>query len=59
MADQSLQRFGKYRLLERLGMGGMAETWRAELLAGGGVRKSVVIKRSTVLQTYKHKKETA
>ena len=45
MADQSLQRFGKYRLLERLGMGGMAETWRAELLAGGGVRKSVVIKR--------------
>jgi serine/threonine protein kinase len=36
---------GKYRLIEQLGQGGMAETWRAELLAGEGVRKAVVIKR--------------
>ena len=38
-------RIGKYRLSDRLGKGGMAETWRAELLAAQGVRRPVVIKR--------------
>src|SRR4051812_19426600 len=38
-------RIGKYKLGERLGKGGMAETWRAELRAAEGVRRPVVLKR--------------
>jgi eukaryotic-like serine/threonine-protein kinase len=48
-------RFGKYKLVERLGKGGMAETWRGELLAAEGVRKAVVIKR--VLPNFADNKE--
>jgi len=48
-------RFGKYKLVERLGKGGMAETWRAELLAAEGVRRPVVIKR--VLPSFSDNKE--
>lgn len=48
-------RLGKYKLVERLGKGGMAETWRAELLAAQGVRKAVVIKR--VLPAFSDNKE--
>ena len=49
MADQP-QTFGKYRLVSKLGVGGMAETWRAELKAASGVTKTLVIKR--VLPTH-------
>lgn len=38
-------RFGNFRLLSRLGRGGMAETWKAELVGAAGVTRSVVIKR--------------
>lgn len=38
-------RIGNYKLGQLLGKGGMAETWRAELLAAEGVRRAVVIKR--------------
>lgn len=48
-------KFGKYKLVERLGKGGMAETWRGELLAAEGVRKAVVIKR--VLPNFSDNKE--
>jgi serine/threonine protein kinase len=37
--------FGKYQLLERLAVGGMAELYRARFDAMGGVSKSVVIKK--------------
>jgi serine/threonine-protein kinase len=37
--------FGRYRLVGRLAAGGMAEVWAAELVALGGFRKAMVIKR--------------
>lgn len=37
--------FGKYELLAKLGAGGMAMTWRAQLKGAAGVIKPVVIKR--------------
>ncbi len=37
--------FGRYRLVGRLAAGGMAEVWAAELVAVGGFRKAMVIKR--------------
>lgn len=46
MAEQPAgERFGRYELLSQLGVGGMAETWRARLLGEAGVTKPVVIKR--------------
>jgi serine/threonine protein kinase len=37
--------FGKYELLERIGMGGMAEIFRARTQGPGGFEKIIVIKR--------------
>ncbi|RMF59325.1 MAG: serine/threonine protein kinase, partial [Calditrichaeota bacterium] len=37
--------FGKYELLERLAVGGMAEVFRARVRAEGGFEKHLVIKR--------------
>lgn len=38
-------RFGKYMITERLGVGGMAEVFKARLTGIGGFEKNVVIKR--------------
>jgi len=38
-------RFGKYRLLDRIAIGGMAEIFRARYQAAAGVTKPVVIKK--------------
>jgi serine/threonine protein kinase len=37
--------FGKYQLLERLAVGGMAEIWRARLTGAAGITKPCVIKK--------------
>ena len=39
------ERYGKYNLLERIGVGGMAEVWRAKTLGAEGFTKDLVIKR--------------
>lgn len=39
------RRYGKYELLERIGVGGMAEVYRARLPGIAGFEKAVVIKR--------------
>jgi serine/threonine protein kinase len=39
------ERYGKYNLLERIGLGGMAEVWRAKTLGTEGFTKDLVIKR--------------
>ncbi len=41
----SLEAFGKYQLVERIGAGGMAEIYLARHLGAEGLEKSVVIKR--------------
>ncbi|MGI5862304.1 MAG: serine/threonine protein kinase [Myxococcales bacterium] len=50
MPGSSGRKFGKYVLLDRLAVGGMAEIFRAKYLAAAGVTKPVVIKR--ILPTY-------
>ncbi|NOK06934.1 protein kinase [Myxococcus xanthus] len=45
MASAPRERFGRYELQERVGQGGMAETWRARLRGAAGVTKSVLIKK--------------
>lgn len=42
---QAPERYGKYHLLERIGVGGMAEVWRAKTLGSEGFTKDLVIKR--------------
>ncbi len=37
--------FGKYLLLDRINIGGMAEVWRGKVFAAGGAEKLVAIKR--------------
>jgi serine/threonine protein kinase len=42
---QAGQNFGRYRLLDRLASGGMADVYRAQLVTTAGIVKPVVIKR--------------
>jgi serine/threonine protein kinase len=39
------QQFGKYQLLEKIGVGGMAELFKAKVIGEGGFEKLVAIKR--------------
>ena len=45
MALEAGDTFGRYQLVSWLGRGGMAETWRAQLMGAAGVTKSVLIKK--------------
>lgn len=45
MSQQKLEQFGKYLLLEKLAMGGMAEVHLAKSIGAVGVNKFVAIKR--------------
>ncbi|NOK12972.1 serine/threonine-protein kinase [Corallococcus exercitus] len=45
MALQAGDAFGRYELVSWLGQGGMAETWRAQLVGDAGVTKPVLIKK--------------
>ncbi|AUX37877.1 MULTISPECIES: protein kinase domain-containing protein [Sorangium] len=44
-ASRRLASLGKYRLLKKIGMGGMAEIWVASVAGISGVRKICVVKR--------------
>ena len=45
MHPDSPIRFGKYLLLDRIALGGMAELYRARIMGAGGFEKLVVIKK--------------
>ncbi|WP_223643227.1 serine/threonine-protein kinase [Corallococcus sp. EGB] len=45
MGLQEGDAFGRYELVSWLGQGGMAETWRAQLVGDAGVTKPVLIKK--------------
>lgn len=42
--QEAAPNFGKYRLIQRIATGGMAEVWSAEMFVGGGA-KPVVVKK--------------
>lgn len=44
LAPKILGTFGRYELLERIGMGGMAEVWLAQISAQSGFQKRLVLK---------------
>jgi serine/threonine-protein kinase len=44
-AGSAPTRYGKYELVERIGMGGMAEVWLAKIAGPSGFEKQMVIKR--------------
>lgn len=44
-SDQGGVAFGQYRLLERIGVGGMAEVWKARMTGVEGFQKTVAIKK--------------
>ena len=43
--DQLPREFGKYHLIERVAMGGMAEMYRAKLYGAGGFEKNLAVKK--------------
>ena len=45
VATRETTRFGKYRLLDRIAVGGMAEIFLAHQMDGEGLERPVVIKR--------------
>lgn len=44
-ADQGGERFGQYKLLEKIAAGGMAEVWKARMRGVEGFQKTVAIKK--------------
>lgn len=45
LAEQSHPRYGKYQLLERIGIGGMAEVFKAKIFGAEGFERMIAIKR--------------
>lgn len=43
--DAAPRRFGRYELVTRIGVGGMAEVWKARVAGIGGFEKMVVVKK--------------
>ena len=53
--DQNFEKFGKYILLEKLAMGGMAEVYLTKAPSAGGISKFIAIKR--ILPQFSENKE--
>ena len=45
MSSEPRERCGRYELIERIALGGMAEVWRARASAADSVVKDVALKR--------------